>query len=129
MISLWMGTYKADLITGQKNATLQQDYVLSASTWKTIEEEIRRSNTMTPNQSVPRVGKIMNKSYWTAETYSYFLMFLGPIVMKDRLPTKYYNHFILLSEITKKLTLMEITYRELEQLQKAIVRWVHTFEQ
>ncbi|KAI5448975.1 hypothetical protein NCC49_005708 [Naganishia albida] len=83
----------------------------------------------TPSQAVPRIGNIKNKSFWTAETYSYFLMFLGPIVLKDRLPEKYYKHFILLSEITKKLAMLEIEWDALEGLHKGIVRWVRAFEQ
>jgi hypothetical protein len=129
LISLWKGTYKAELIIGTKKAKLKEDYVISAADWSVIEEEIRRSNKTTPSQAVPRVGSIKNKSFWTAETYSYFLMFLGPIVLKGRLPEKYYKHFILLSEITKKLTMLEIEWDALEGLHKGIVRWVRAFEQ
>lgn len=129
LISLWKGTYKAELIIGTKKAKLRKDYVISAADWSVIEEEIHRSNKTTPSQAVPRVGNIKNKSFWTAETYSYFLMFLGPIVLKDPLPEKYYKHFILLSEITKKLAMLEIEWDALEGLHKDIVRWVRAFEQ
>lgn len=128
LISLWRGTYKAEMILGKKKAKLNKAYVVSASDWATIEEEVRRSNKTTPSQAVPRVGNIKNKSFWTAETYSYFLMFLGPIVMKGRLPDKYYKHFIALSEITKALTRLEIEKAALEGLHASIVRWVKGFE-
>lgn len=122
LISLWRGTYKTELITSKKKETLKQDYVISSHDWSAIEEEIRRSNKTTPSQAVPRVGNIKNKSFWTAETYSYFLMFLGPVVLKGRLPEKYYKHFILLSEITKRLTMLEIKWDALEGLHRGIVR-------
>lgn len=128
LISLWRGTYKAELITGKKKATLKQEYVISSHDWSAIEEEVERSNKTTPSQAVPRVGNVRNKSFWTAETYSYFLMFLGPVVLKGRLPEKYYKHFILLSEITKKLTMLEIEWDALEALRRGIVRWVRGFE-
>lgn len=131
LIALWRGTYKAELISGKKASSatkLNQDYVVPKSDWLAIEEEVRRSNKTTPSQAVPHVGNIKNKTYWTAETYSYFLMFLGPIVMKDRLPDKYFKHFVLLSEITKKLTMLEIEWDVLERLQKSIIRWVKGFE-
>lgn len=55
-------------------------------------------------------------------------MFLGPVVLKGRLPEKYYKHFILLSEIMKKLTMLEIEWDALEALRRGIVRWVRGFE-
>jgi hypothetical protein len=55
-------------------------------------------------------------------------MFLGPVVLKGRLRTKYYNHFLLLSEITKKLTQMEFVSRELDEIHSDIVKWVQGFE-
>lgn len=129
MISLWRGTYKAEMILGKKKAKLKKEYVVSPADWATIEAEVSRSNKTTPSQAVPRVGNIKNKSFWTAETYSYFLTFLGPIVMKGRLPEKYYKHFVALSKITKALTMMEIEDHGLEALHQSIVRWVRGFEQ
>lgn len=128
LLSLWKGDYKNKQILDKANGKHQTDYVVSEDDWEVIAKEIEASNRTTPSQAVPTVGSIKNKSQWTAETCSYFLMFLGPVVMKDRLPDRYFQHFILLSEIAKSLTALEIPLVELQGLENQIVQWVKGFE-
>ncbi|KAJ9093440.1 hypothetical protein QFC21_005451 [Naganishia friedmannii] len=122
------GNYKTAQTLGDAKARHQDGFVLSKKTWTTITKEIASSNSTTPAQIAPRVGNITKKSFWTAETYSYFLMFLGPVVLKGRLPAPYYAHFVLLSEIAKQITSQEINVEELAMLHRQIVSWVKAFE-
>jgi hypothetical protein len=128
LLSLWQGTYKTGQILGSDKAKHQDAFVLPKGVWATIAKEIASSNHTTPAQTAPRVGDITKKSFWTAETYSYFLMFLGPVILKGRLPAPYYAHFILLSEIAKRVTSQEICLQELPVLHRKIVTWVKAFE-
>ncbi|KAJ9110221.1 hypothetical protein QFC22_006753 [Naganishia vaughanmartiniae] len=122
------GTYKTGQTLGSSKAKHQDAFVIPKGVWATIAKEISKSNHTTPAQTAPRVGNITKKSFWTAETYSYFLMFLGPVVLKGRLPAPYYAHFILFSEIAKRMTSQEISYQELPVLHSKIVVWVKAFE-
>ncbi|KAJ9105469.1 hypothetical protein QFC21_001840 [Naganishia friedmannii] len=121
-------TYKTGQTLGSDKAKHQDAFVIPKGAWATIAKEISRSNHTTPAQTAPRVGNITKKSFWTAETYSYFLMFLGPVVLKGRLPAPYYAHFILLSGIAKRVTSQEISLQELPVLHRKIVVWVKAFE-
>jgi hypothetical protein len=128
LLSLWQGNYKTAQTLGDAKARHQDGFVLSKKTWATITKEIASSNRTTPARTAPRVGNITKKSFWTAETYSYFLMFLGPVVLRGRLPAPYYAHFVLLSEIAKQITSQEISVEELTMLDRQIVSWVKAFE-
>jgi len=128
LIMSWRGGYKNEKDDKGKDKPDDRDFVFSDAAWEEIKAEVASSNTMVPSQFAPYVNPIDKKSYWTAEVYSYFLMFLGPIILKDRLPDKYYRHFIKLSEITKAIIKVEITKVEVDSLRLEIVNWVQEFE-
>ncbi|KAJ9091313.1 hypothetical protein QFC20_007659 [Naganishia adeliensis] len=118
------GEYKSAQILDNASGKHQADYVISDDVWEIIAKEIEASNRSTPSQTLPTVGPIKNKSQWTAETCSYFLMFLGPIVMKDRLPERYFQHFVALSDLAKSLTATEIPLVALQGLENSAVQWM-----
>lgn len=55
-------------------------------------------------------------------------MFLGPIILKDRLPLEYYRHFLVLSQIARTITRLKIGLAELEPLREKIAHWVMDYE-
>ncbi|KAJ9127066.1 hypothetical protein QFC24_001300 [Naganishia onofrii] len=124
----WRGKYKNDKDDKGKDVTDRRTFVLSDTAWEEIKLEVAASNTMVPSQFALYVNSIDKKSYWTAETHSYFLMHLWPIIMKDRLPTPYYRHFVELSEITKVLVKIEMTQSEVDSLPAQLVKWVKDLE-
>lgn len=128
LMALWQGTYKVSQTLQDAKAKHKAPFALSPNTWRSIRKEVKLSNHTTPSQIAPHVGDILTKTHWTADTQSYFLMFLGPIVMRNRLPPEYYKHFILLSEIAKRLTMQEIAYAQFATLRKDILSWVKGFE-
>lgn len=128
LLALRQGTYKTQQTLGNAKAKHGDDFVLPKSVWTTMCREVELSNHTTPAQTAPSVGHLMTKTHWTAETHSYFLMFLGPILLRHRLPDRYYDHFISLSEIAKRLTMQEIETDQLPSLRRDIVRWVQGFE-
>lgn len=128
LLALWQGTYKTQQTLGNAKAKHSDDFVLPKSLWTTMSREVELSNHTTPAQIAPSVGHLVTKTHWTAETHSCFLMFLGPILLRHRLPDRYYDHFISLSEIAKRLTLQEIEKNQLPSLRRDIVRWLQGFE-
>jgi hypothetical protein len=44
------------------------------------------------------------------------MMYLGPIVMKNRLPSRYYRHFVDLAELVQLSTGTEITAENLAKI-------------
>jgi len=128
LLSMWEGTYKAAIITGEKNGKLQTDWVICSADWLAINNDVLRSNATTPSQLARKIGSITARGFWTADTYAHFMMFLGPIVLKGRLGDRYYKHFVILSEVVKVLTGLEIEKSQLPMIEKVLVTWVRDFE-
>ena len=128
LLALWRGSYKNEKDDKGKDVDDGRDFVFDDATWEEIKAEIQSYNRMVPSQFAPYVNPIDRKSYWTAETHSYFLMHLEPIVLRDRLPRLYYQHFLLLSEITKVIIKIEITVDEINKLERDLLKWVRDFE-
>lgn len=55
-------------------------------------------------------------------------MFLGPIVLKDRLADEYYDNFLRFSYLVRALTVLEIPLNSLHDLEREIGEWVMELE-
>ncbi|KAJ9103759.1 hypothetical protein QFC21_002221 [Naganishia friedmannii] len=128
LLSMWGGTYKGAMITGQKSGKLKNEWVLSSSDWHDINNDVLSSNSIIPAQLARMMGSVNARGYWTANTYAHFMKFLGPIVLKGGLPDRYYKNFVLLSETVKVLIGMDMKKCKLAALGTALVIWVRDFE-
>lgn len=128
LMDLWGGVFKVGILAGPASTRLEDDFVVSQADWKSINSEILASNATVPTAIADRVRSISNRSYWTAESYSYFLLFLGPIVIKDRLPDRYYSHFPRLSKIARILVQFEIQEAVIPELRRELAQWVRDYE-
>lgn len=128
LISLWEGDFRAKTLTGDEEGQIRADYVIPGSKWRDIDRDVRASNRTVPTQLADRARSIRTRDRWTAESYPHFLLFLGPIVMKDRLADKYYKHFLQLSEISRNITRTEIQAEYLCGLKRKLAQWVRDFE-
>jgi hypothetical protein len=114
---------------GPNGSTLPDEpFVLSKDDWKAMAEQIASSNSKVPSTMASRIHDLDNRGFWTAESYSYFAMFLGPIVLKDRLADEYYNNFLRFSYLVRTLTVLEIPLDSLDELEREIGQWVMEFE-
>ncbi|KAJ9095019.1 hypothetical protein QFC21_005812 [Naganishia friedmannii] len=87
LLGLWEGKYKASMVTGAVNGRLSaaagENYVISKVDWDAMDGEVASSNATVPAQMARRLGSLSKRGYWTTETYSYFLLHLGPTVLKE----------------------------------------------
>jgi hypothetical protein len=121
MVKLWSGKYKG-LDTGS------EDYEISDETWEIIWQETADAVQHIPADFV-RVLK-NNPSYYTAEAWCFWLVYLAPILLKDRFrDEKYYTHACQFSDIIKTCLAFKITYSEIDDLQDNIIDWVKRYEE
>lgn len=114
---------------GPDGSTLPDEpFVLSKDDWKAMAEQIASSNSKVPSTMASRIHDLDNRGFWTAESYSYFAMFLGPIVLKDRLADEYYDNFLRFSYLVRALTVLEIPLNSLHDLEREIGEWVMELE-
>lgn len=98
LLSVWEGSYKSGTLNNREG----DKFVIDPQAWAAMSQHILDSNATVPTQTA-RVFKALLtvRGSWTAETHSYLLLFLGPIVLASRLPEPYYGHFLQLSTIAK----------------------------
>ncbi|KAJ7206334.1 hypothetical protein GGX14DRAFT_367370 [Mycena pura] len=120
LVKLWSGDFKG-LDTGTEN------YELPDEVWEEIWEETVAAMPNLPADFVRLLGK--GFSYFTAEAWCFWFVFLAPVQLKGRLPTKYYNHACQLSNILKTCIQFVITLIQVAALKTDIIDWVRKYEQ
>lgn len=95
-----------------------------------FETTISKAVQLIPAKFVSSLADIAtNKSWYTAETWAFWFMFIAPIVLHGRFKRdKYYHHLLLLVKIMHRAMQFKITLGELEELQDWIIDWVITYE-
>lgn len=102
---------------GPDGRTLPDEaFVITREDWTAMATQIAASNSKVPSTIASRVHDLDNRGYWTAESYSYFAMFLGPIVLKGKLREEYYANFLKFSQLVRTITAIEIPINDLEEL-------------
>lgn len=123
LIKLWMGNFK-DLDVGSEN------YEISEEVWEEIGQETADAVKDIPAAFVRKLSNIATeRSYFTAEAWCFWFMFLAPTLLKDRFPeAKYYDHMCDLVEIMKICLQFETTDAEIDNLEAKIIDWVEDYE-
>lgn len=75
-----------------------------------------------------RPRSLKEMKYWRASEYKHFLLFWGPIVLRDVLPATFYNHFLLLSSSIYELLKDKITTSDLRTASYNLVSFSCNFE-
>ncbi|GAA5918134.1 hypothetical protein JCM5296_005910 [Sporobolomyces johnsonii] len=124
LIKLWIGSHNQT----PPGAT----FVLDSRTWRTIGDEITHSAQLIPSRFGHRMpNPATNLSDFTAEDYSNFLLLIGPVVLFDRLPSVYYEHFLALRRIVRAFLAFQIRRADVEQggsLRREVEGWVEEYE-
>lgn len=123
LIKLWRGEYKGlDAGTG--------NYVVPAPIWRRIGIETRNAVKTIPAifiRSIPNIDTDFNS--FTAEDNAFWLTWLAPYLLADRLPEPYYSHLLDLIKIVKVCTGFGMTKDELKELGTEIYEWRLSYEE
>ena len=123
LVMLWMGEFK-QLDCGT------EDYMISKKDWKAIGKETAHAVKNIPAAFVHILHDISkDRSSFTAESWGFWFMCFTPIFLNGRFKLKkYYNHMCLLVRIMKTTLKYKISYKEIDELQAAIVKWVQRYD-
>ena len=98
--------------------------------WIEIGQETTEAIKYIPAGFIHVLGNIAHDvSNFTVESWSFWFMYIAPIVLKDRfLKKKYYRHMCTFVNIMKTTIRYEITHKEIDDLEEQIVCWVEKYE-
>lgn len=119
----WKGTFK--------NLDPSQDpYVLSNEVWEDIGQETVHSIHMTPSWMVRAMLDIcIHVSRYTAESWAFWITWIMPYVLEDRLPPNHYQHLLLLMNIIKAITSLKLEEGWLDELEARVWQWHAEYEE
>ncbi|KAJ7173918.1 hypothetical protein C8R43DRAFT_1084779 [Mycena crocata] len=121
LVKHWSGKFKG-LDTGI------EDYEISDDVWEVIWKETADAVRYIPSDFVRVLGD--NPSYYTAEAWCFWIVYLAPILLKGRFRNeKYHTHLCQFSEIVKRCIGFEITYQQIDELETDIIDWVGKYEE
>jgi Transposase family tnp2 len=123
LILLWTGEFKG-LDEGV------EDYQFSPKVWEAIGTATAAAGSTIPSAFCTRPPNIViNKSACTAESWSFWALFIGPVLLRRRFSHgKYYQHFIKLVTLLNICLQFEITTDEVETLREGFIKWVEEYE-
>ena len=123
-VDLYSGNFKG-LDTGT------EAYEIVGEVWKDVGLETANAVKDIPSSYVHTLPDIAKeRSYYTAETWAFWFMYIAPIVLSKRFTDeKYYNHMCLLAKIMKTTLKFELTHEEIDNLEEDIIRWVRSYEE
>ena len=120
---LWSGNFKG--------LDTDQPFVLSKTVWETIGATTAASRSTMPSSygaAVPNIAT--DRSTFSAEAWSQWALFIGPVVLEGRLADKrFYNHFCDLVKLINLCLKFEISQQELSQIRHGFIRWVKKYEE
>lgn len=122
LVNLWMGKFK-----GLDNGN--EDYIIPEAIWAEIGQETASAVKNIPAAFVRSLGNIANaQGGYTAEGWAFWFMYLGPTLLRGRLRSPYYNHFLALVKILKACIKFSLSSDEIDELDKEITAWVLSYE-
>ena len=101
LVRLWAGSYAGIDDSGC------EDYMLSKADWVAIGRETEATTKSLLAKFVRPIPNIQTSwSKFCGETWSFWLIYIGPIVLRGRLPQKYYDHYLELVQILRCLLML-----------------------
>ncbi|KAG9127551.1 hypothetical protein FRC07_012429 [Ceratobasidium sp. 392] len=124
LITLWIGGHPLIPDAGCEH------YLISKVDWVAIGRETEAATNLVPSLFCRRLPNIRTEwRLFCGESWSFWVLYIGPIVLRNRLPKKYYDHFLELVAVIKCLTQYENITERIEQLRLGIAGYVERYEE
>jgi len=124
LILLWTGKFKG-LDEGSGC------YQINSTVWATIGSATAASGSTIPGcYGAHPPNFIENRSSTTADTWSFWTLYLGPILLRQKFKDKkYYDHFVKLVGLLHKCLQFTLTMDDLSVLKRGFIDWVIVFKE
>ena len=107
-----------------------ESYELPKSVWEAIGDAAAQSGDTIPSDFGARMPNIpTERSSMTAETWSFWIVYLGPILLRDRFSKPiYYKHFAKLSRLVRLCMSYEMKRSDIKLIRDGFIEWVEEYE-
>jgi hypothetical protein len=124
LVSLWINSCRGISDSGS------EEYLISNSDWVAIGQETEEATKLIPAAFIRPLPNIQTSwRLYCGESWSFWLTYVGPIVLRGRLRQKYYDHYMQLVNILKCLLELSNTTQRIQQLRQDVAHYVESFEE
>jgi hypothetical protein len=108
-----------------------EDYTLPKSVWEAVGEATAQSGATIPSAYGSRVPNLAtNRSHCSAEMWSFWALYIGPILLRRRFQRpKYFKHFVLLVKLINSCLQFEFSREDVATIRDGFIQWVLEYEQ
>jgi hypothetical protein len=123
LILLWTGDFKG-LDEGN------EEYEFAPKVWQTIAAAGAATGSTIPSSFSARVPNLTtNKSSCSAEVWSFWTLYLGPVLLQRRFRReRYYKHFLRLVKLLHMCLQFETATDEIQKIREGFSKWVTDYE-
>jgi len=122
LVLFWSGNFK--------NLDQDQPFVIDRRVWDAIGMSTAASKSTIPScygAAVPNVAT--DQSSFSAEAWSQWALFIGPVVLNHRFKhDKYYHHFCDLVRLINLCLQYQLSDNELSEIRTGFIEWVKKYE-
>lgn len=119
---LWSGNFKG--------LNADQPFVFSKAVWEAIGVIAASSrSTMPSSYGAPVPNIATDRSSFSAETWSQWALFVGPVALNGRFPQKrYFDHFCNLVKLINLCLKFELSREDISGIREGFIDWVKKYE-
>lgn len=119
---LWSGNFKG--------LNADQPFVFSKAVWEAIGATTAASrSTMPSNYGAPVPNIATNRSSFSAEAWSQWALFVGPVVLNGHFPHKrYFDHFCDLVKLINLCLKFDLLREDIPRIRDGFICWVEKYE-
>lgn len=122
LVLLWTDDFK-----GLDSGT--ESYTVEKAVWEGIGKLTAGAGAHIPSVYGARVPDIAtDRSNMSAEMWSFWTLFLGPILLRPFLKAEYHAHFVTLVSILNKCLQFSISLEEVEGIRNGLAQWAVDYE-
>ncbi|CAE6473902.1 unnamed protein product [Rhizoctonia solani] len=124
LVSLWAGTH-----TGLGDDPGTGSFIIPFDDWCEVGRETEEATKYLASSFIRPLPNIQTHfDCYIAEHWAFWICYIGPAVLRGRLPKKYYDHFLELVGIMKCLHSINNTTARIMALRERIAHYVEVFE-
>lgn len=107
----------------------EEGYFVEPTVWTAIGEATAETGSTIPGAFGARPRDFVeNRTGVTADMFSFWTLYLGPVYLEKAIAPQFYNHFVQLVRLINLCLEFEITQEQLQEIRTGFQKWVSEYE-
>lgn len=115
---------QVNLLSGAVKDLADEDFVLTTRQWAAVGEATAAAGATIPSSFAARPPDfVKNRQACTADTWSFWLQYIAPVLLDGLLESRFYKHFMRFSSLVRECLAYEMPRERLAGLKTDWIKW------